>query len=216
MAAQLSKLLGFGYESLSITTLALAGIIALLVYYTIYPVKLDAREPPLVRQRIPFIGHLIGLLTESHSYHGHHYARHKLPICTLPILGGKLYVVTDPALAHSAALNRNLSFDPFLIEYSRRLLDVSERAVAGMKDHEWYLKWLRIIYGAMTGSDLAALNAASVRSLLQSFNAVPKEGVVVDSLWDWVSGVMGLASTDGLYGRRNPFRLDPGLTESYW
>jgi hypothetical protein len=59
--------------------LVLAAAITLLVVYLVrFPVRMDPQEPPILRPRIPFIGHLLGLISLSHGYH-------RLQLCvTLP------------------------------------------------------------------------------------------------------------------------------------
>ena len=52
---------------LSTILLILGGIV--LVYFITFPAQVDAREPPLVRPAIPFIGHVYGLLRHSYDYH---------------------------------------------------------------------------------------------------------------------------------------------------
>lgn len=45
------------------------AITLMLAYLVRFPVRMDPKEPPILRPRIPFIGHLIGLIWLSHSYH---------------------------------------------------------------------------------------------------------------------------------------------------
>jgi hypothetical protein len=114
-----------------------------------------------------------------------------------------------------------------VLEYAARLMGASRAALRALGDGAFFARWLRIVYSSMTGGDLVALNAASVRSVLEALNAFGSgsdgdgdgdgQVVEVESLWVWARDVMSMASMDGLLGRRrNPFRLDPGLTESYW
>ena len=53
-------------------------------------------------------------------------AKKPLPIATLPMINGKLYIITQPTLIQSAYRNKNLSFDPFMIDFAQRMLDLSE------------------------------------------------------------------------------------------
>jgi hypothetical protein len=54
----------------SITMLGAIGLACATVIflYNLLRVKLDPREPPVVHPKIPFFGHLIGMLTEGPLY----------------------------------------------------------------------------------------------------------------------------------------------------
>lgn len=56
--------------ALSTTTIgAIALVVAIGVYFSgLLDAKLDSREPPLVRPKVPYIGHIIGLLTDGPNY----------------------------------------------------------------------------------------------------------------------------------------------------
>jgi hypothetical protein len=56
--------------ALSTTTIgAIALVVALGVYLSgLLDVKIDPREPPVIRPKIPFIGHIIGMLTDGPHY----------------------------------------------------------------------------------------------------------------------------------------------------
>lgn len=60
----------YAIMALSMTTIgAIALAIAIGVYLSgLLDVKMDPREPPVVRPKVPFIGHIIGLLTDGPNY----------------------------------------------------------------------------------------------------------------------------------------------------
>lgn len=60
--------LAFLAGGFSVTGVAFAGAVAVLIYLYIWPVRLDAREPPMIRPIIPFVGHLIGLIWKGNRY----------------------------------------------------------------------------------------------------------------------------------------------------
>lgn len=74
------------------------GVLLLICLQAFIP-RMDPHEPPLLKPRIPFIGHLIGLLRHQKHYFDILNEKYRLPIYTLPVLGGKIYVVTSPELA---------------------------------------------------------------------------------------------------------------------
>ena len=58
-------------RGMSPTALTVACVVIPLVAFIIkagYFMTLDPREPPLVRSKVPFIGHILGLITEESNY----------------------------------------------------------------------------------------------------------------------------------------------------
>lgn len=53
--------------SLSVVVAGVAILVATLHYF--FGLKLDPREPPLLPQKVPLIGHLIGFLRNGNSYY---------------------------------------------------------------------------------------------------------------------------------------------------
>jgi len=69
--------------------------------------------------------------------------KHRLPICTLPMLNGKMYLINSPGLIAAGMRNRDLSFDPFSLEFAEGLLGI-ERKYVDMWSAEvrWVLPYL--------------------------------------------------------------------------
>ena len=88
--------------------LALVGI--MLAQRLLAP-RLDPREPPVLKPRIPLVGHIIGLLRHRSNFFGLLRAQNPMPIATLPMLNGKLYALWSPGLIHAAMRHKDLSFD---------------------------------------------------------------------------------------------------------
>lgn len=40
-----------------------------LVFVVMFPVRMTDDEPPILRPKVPYIGHLLGMLMLSHNYH---------------------------------------------------------------------------------------------------------------------------------------------------
>jgi hypothetical protein len=59
---------GDTYSAISIAVPTVATVVALLSWL-LWPTSLDPREPPLVNSRIPFVGHLIGILWYHQRYY---------------------------------------------------------------------------------------------------------------------------------------------------
>jgi hypothetical protein len=56
--------------AVSTTTLGALGLgVAIFVFVAnLMRVKIDPREPPVVYHKIPFLGHVVGMLTQGPSY----------------------------------------------------------------------------------------------------------------------------------------------------
>ncbi|WQF77337.1 Putative cytochrome P450 [Colletotrichum destructivum] len=200
------------------TALAAIPLFLFLAYLVANPVALDPNEPPLARPTIPFIGHIIGLFQHSWKYLDIVHAKHPGPILTLPMLNGKAYIITDPDLAQSAIRNRALSFDPHLRDFVQGMTGpgVDAATMTTWDDPAFFGPWVKIIYGAMAGRPLLALNVSAVGRVAASLNAVGGGATDVEDLYRWTREVFTLASTDSLYGRENPLRADRRLVDAYW
>jgi len=50
-----------------------------------------------------------------------------MPICSLPMLNGYIYVINDSALISAAMRNRNSSVDPFTLEFATGSMGMTQR-----------------------------------------------------------------------------------------
>lgn len=60
-------------------------------------------------------------------------AKTPMPICTLPMLNGKVYAITDPVLAQAAFRSKDMSFDPFVIAFTQKMTGLSDEAMEPIK-----------------------------------------------------------------------------------
>ncbi|KAH8682620.1 cytochrome P450 [Xylariales sp. PMI_506] len=187
-----------------------------LSYFILYPLRLDSAEPPLLKPTIPFIGHLLGLISLSHGYHRRLFQKHKKPIYTLPILGGKLYVINSPELAQSAIRSRTLNFEPYVTEFIRNMTKTSAAAMEIYENPDFFSQWHQIVYSSLTGQHLMGINLATLQTLTKSLNEVPRDGLAVPDIFLWMRDLMTLASTNSLLGDKNPWKYDARLFEAYW
>ncbi|OHW95334.1 prostacyclin synthase [Colletotrichum incanum] len=197
------------------TALAAVPLLLLVAYLVANPVSMDPKEPPLVHARIPLVGHVIGILQHSWQYLDMIYAKYPVPILTLPMLSGKVYVVNDPELAQAALRNRSLSFDPFLRDLVKGMANTSAETMKTWDDPAFYGRWVKILYGGMAGQSLLGLNISAVGKVAASMNEIGDD-VVVENLYRWNRQMFTLASTDSLYGSMNPMRADRRLIDAYW
>ena len=139
-----------------------------------------------------------------------------MPICTLPILGGKIYVVNSPEFAHAVIRNRSLNFEPLITDFIRRLADISDKAMEIYEDPAFSAPWMKVVYSSMTGESLRSLNATALKVVTGTLNELPSEGIVVPDLYVWARDLVTMASTTSLMGSKSPWRSDPRLINAYW
>ena len=135
-----------------VVTVVLTALVLRLANHFLGP-KYDSREPPLVSQKVPYLGHLIGLIQHGLMYienlrylssadfqdnHADFFcsAKHPLPAFTLQTLTRRTYIVVDPDLISAVQKNaKALTFHPFVSFMSKRLFDADERAMAAISEN---------------------------------------------------------------------------------
>ncbi|PSN74430.1 cytochrome P450 [Corynespora cassiicola Philippines] len=184
----------------------------------------DPREPPVLRPAVPFIGHLIGMVWQGPPYLAKLSKICKSPIFTLPILSGRTYVVTSPALA--ALVQRNsstLDFNQLIVATAPRMMGISDEATKIIADAKAKEEGrLRMVESVMHTMVQPLLGANKIEALVQS---------QLDHFSDWFSRVedgqefdlhravtreVSLASMRTFYGPKNPFAIRPELVEEFW
>ncbi|KAI4254491.1 MAG: hypothetical protein LQ352_003066 [Teloschistes flavicans] len=147
-----------------------------------------------------------------------------LPIYTLPMLSGKTYVVTSIDLVN--AVNRNskiLAFNPFIAFLGKRITghdETTSRIVQHNLNGENGQGYVIEIHDG-TVSSLAsgpALNdmTANMLAAAMTFFDRLKPGAVID-LFAWTKRMVTLCSTQGIYGKDNPFNTDvERMVRNFW
>jgi hypothetical protein len=144
-----------------------------------------------------------------------------MPIATLPMINAKLYMITSPALVQSAFRSKNLSFDPFMVEFAQSMLGVSDATMvpikfAGDEKQPGFLDvFVREIHGAMVGEHLHKMNTDALREVASALNGLEKT-FEPSSLYLWLREMMTIATCNALLGSHNPMIKDPSLIDSLW
>ncbi|KUJ10373.1 cytochrome P450 [Mollisia scopiformis] len=202
-------------------SIILAAVAVLLIIRQRLAIQLDPREPPILKPRIPYIGHIIGLSRYHGAYFDKLYARKPMPIATLPMLNGKLYVITDPVMAQNAFRHKNLSFDPFTLEFAQRMLGVSDETMVPVsfagdeKNPSFLSEFVKEIHNAMSGQYLHKMNADALNGVAVSINGLGKT-FETESLFYWLRKTMTVATADALFGSHNPVKSDSDLVQALW
>ncbi|KAK0623481.1 cytochrome P450 [Immersiella caudata] len=212
----MSSLISDGLSPAAITLTAVALPLLLLLFKKAYFPALDPHEPPLLRPWIPFIGHIISLARESNGYYARLFRKKPLPICTLPMLNGKLYVIHSAPLIAAGMRNRELSFDPFAVDFSEGLLGIERKYVDEVfAKPGWVQTMTDTVHAALAGGNVKIMKAACYRELAEGLNGLAKEGPVeVGNSYDWLALVVPRAFLRALFGKNNPF--DDRAIQALW
>lgn len=186
----------------------------------------DPKEPPLIPSRIPFIGHVIGLLRHGSGYYSETAKKYNLPIFTLGLPRGKIYVVTSPSLV--AACDRRskiVSFAPYVVDFARRLLVASQSSIDLLSEDLLGEKGpVTLRAGTMNAMHQTLKPGGSLTEITQTmledlskFLCSPihdnEEGLL---LFEWIRSFVTLASTNAIYGSdKNPMQ-NPEVANGLW
>ncbi|KAJ3544468.1 hypothetical protein NM208_g3026 [Fusarium decemcellulare] len=180
--------------------LVLVPILSILLKKFLFP-TFDPREPPVLRPRIPFVGHIIGMIRERTSCN-----ESSMPICTLPMLHGKMYVINSPDLISAAMKNTHISFNAFLKEVPVGLLGLDQRLADIASDQRVIDSLIHVIHSTLTGEPLYRMNVQVLSAIMGKFNGIPLgTGAEVDDTYEWIWDIMFPAGMHALFGEKNPF-----------
>ncbi|KAI5460810.1 cytochrome P450 [Mariannaea sp. PMI_226] len=190
---------------MALTLLAIASLpIAHFLKKLLWP-TFDAREPPIIRPRIPAIGHLIALATEKSGFYRRLYKENTLPICTLPMLSGKLYVINSPGLVSAAMKNKDLSFDPFSLEFSSGAMGLTKEHIRLYSKPGTIEKIYNVIHMSLTGENLGKMTIVGLDEISLILNAIPTDESRIPNSLEWFRRPMFNTVMKCLYGEKNPF-----------
>ncbi|THY99138.1 cytochrome P450 [Aureobasidium pullulans] len=149
------------------------------------------------------------------------------PICTIPLLTGKAYVVGCPSTIQASFRNRDISFAPFAIEFVDRMDVLSQAAKKAYAEglHEAVIK---TFHSTMNGASLRKMNVVALQEVARLLPggatepADPQTGcqttsVQVEDVWVWLRDIMTISTTTALFGKKNsPWLKHPSLVKTYW
>lgn len=154
-------------------TLALALVGVFAVYFflraLLRPTQ-DDKEPPAVETTIPFLGHILGMLTHQSNFHTHMRDAAGLPVYTLRMPWFGLYVVNSaPVITAVQRQFLTIAFPPIDAKAARHGMGGSKAALDVlatdmMADGSYLRTYDAAIHPAVTLGP-GQLNRASVRVL---------------------------------------------------
>ncbi|CAL3965309.1 unnamed protein product [Diplocarpon coronariae] len=185
----------------------------------------DRRDPPVVRSKIPLIGHLFGIVRQQADYYQTLNATHQKPIFTLDILSQRIHVITCPSLVQSVFRNAaSLSFDPITTSASKRVFQMTERqtkllqGTAPREEGRGESSVAKATYQVMhatlqPGASLFQTTAVALQRFASSLDGIGAQGHEV-RLYEWLQHHFTIATAEALYGASNPVSEDSGMVRS--
>ena len=156
-------------------------------------------------------------------------AQHKLPIYTLQMLNVKMYIINAPDLVVAVQRSsKNILFSPIVAGMIPRFFDVDKDVTSltakNMQDEngEWMnthlmnKAYVHLLPGPNLDIIIRKMQVALNQLMDQLREQTKGDEDVVVGLFAWIKKSSGLASTDAIYGRENPFKLQPELFEAFW
>ena len=154
------------------------------------------------------------------SYHSN---KCKLPIYTLNMLNGKVYVVTAPELVN--AVNRNsksLAFNPFIAQLGKRItghdkktsqivqhnLNGEEGPGYVVEIHDGHIPALGNLENLHNMTKVMLMEASAYLDALKTDEEI--------ELFTWTRQMMTLCSTRAIYGPENPFNKNSRYNNLFW
>ncbi|KAK2673854.1 Cytochrome P450 superfamily [Fusarium oxysporum f. sp. vasinfectum] len=184
----------------------LSGLLFLLGRY-VSP-SVDSLEPPLLKPRFPLVGHIISMFSEGGGFYVRLFKERRMPICTLPMLNGKVYIINSPDLIQSALKNNDISFDPFLVEFSKAMWGLSQNAGDLISDKEYLKTGLSIIQSTLMGEPLHRLNLSALTRLMTYLNPIKPGGALeAPDVFIWLRDILTDATATALFGVKNPLTV---------
>ncbi|KAJ5173641.1 uncharacterized protein N7500_001572 [Penicillium coprophilum] len=200
----------------------------MLVLYTL--IRSPSNEPPSISSRIPFVGHLIGLIQygpDISIYSSYNLDSRKIPgsekhhqhsIFAVNIFSLKVFVTSSPAIMRAAQKRPTvITLEPLLSLIQKRLCQTPRHKLSSLCDQgdgpSLISKIVHDKTHALAGRHLDRMNEIMLQRLLPMIDDMAN-GETVD-LSKWLRQVITLISTDSIYGRLNPFK-NPQIENTFW
>ncbi|KAI1503392.1 cytochrome P450 [Biscogniauxia marginata] len=169
------------------TFTCVVGVVAATYLFLLALLRLtqEAKEPPSISNTIPFITPILKMVSKGLIY-------------TLRMPGSRIYVINSAPLITSVQSQfRTLSFTTIEVNIAANVIGVTKAT-----------------------NDIIGRNVTSDGSYLMSFpkyvhSALSAGGVKTIKMFQWVRHELLLASTEGVYGPKNPFR-DPAMEKAWY
>lgn len=217
----LPELLARGLETLRTTPLITAAMAVAFTFAILQALgpRVDPREPPLVKPRVPLIGHIIGMMRQQAQYHITLQRTTGKPIATLPMLTGKMYAVWDPYLIAAGLRSKSLSTTPHVLDATPVVAQVSPHTVALLGGPEGpplvNHMMQQVIPTSLKGANMQRLNQTALTSIASQLTTLAPSStapIPIPNAWLWLRHLLTSATGTAIYGAHNPFTTTTATT----
>ncbi|KAF5001557.1 hypothetical protein FDECE_10905 [Fusarium decemcellulare] len=208
----------------NLSTLQIGGVFCLLIVIIalVSRKQPDPREPPYVKERIPYFSHIYGLLKHGLRYFDLVSAQQPHPIFTIDMSGQKNYIVTSPELVQAVQRNTtSLSFSPAMIPAFRRMMGFDEAGIElifrdahtekGMYGEIHRVQKASLLPGTASLDELCSL----IRDKLMLAINESLSSQTID-FYAWIQDLFMRTNNSACFGEKDPFTLDPSLNATFW
>ncbi|TLD14907.1 hypothetical protein PspLS_10793 [Pyricularia sp. CBS 133598] len=181
-------------------------------------------EPELISRGIPFLTTALDLILKNKGLHPQLRDKYNLPIYTLPLPGVRLYIVNfRPLISAVQAQFRTLSFCPLEAMFLRNIIGINDSTNAIIRrdlnsDGGYFMQFPKYIHDAVfPGPGLDSLNKRAIQVIAESLERLtlsPNAARKV-KLFEWARHEILMATTEAVYGPRNPFR-EPKMEKAWY
>ncbi|KAI1759917.1 cytochrome P450 [Hypoxylon sp. FL1150] len=173
----------------------------------------DAREPQAIENAIPFISPILSMAAKKANFYSLMRDRYNLPLYSLRMPGSRIYVVNSTSLIPVVQRQfRTLSFTALESKLARDVMGVSKNTHEiisrdNTRDEGYLMTFPKYIHPAVSaGLGLDAMNRRLVEVLAESLDVWVKRGPTTVNMFQWIRHELVIATTEGVYGPKNPFR----------
>lgn len=147
--------------------------------------------------------------------------KYNLPLYCLRMPGSRIYVINSTSLIPIVQRQfRTLSFTALESKLARDVMGVSKSTHEiisrdNTRDEGYLVTFPKYIHPAVSaGPGLDAMNRRSVEVLAESLDVWANRGPATVKMFKWIRHELLIATTEGVYGPKNPYR-DPTMEEAW-
>ncbi|KAF7867294.1 hypothetical protein EAF04_005377 [Stromatinia cepivora] len=208
----------------SMLALVLGSLAATYVFFlALLRFTQASKEPPAIEITIPFITPLLGSISGMQKYAVKLRDKYGLPIYTLRMPGQRIYVINSLSLIPPLQRElKTIAFAPIEAQAAATVMGVGPagNAIIGsdkMFEHDSYLStFVPSTFPALSpGPGLDAINGAAIQYMSHSLGKLGENGSTAVELFSWVRRQLFMATTESIYGPKNPFR-DSTLEQAWY
>jgi len=131
---------------------------------------------------------------------------HQLPICNLPIMGTDLYAINSVPLITAAMRNKDLSFDPFALEFGAVAVGLS-KAHRHVLAKDGVMEVFTNINGSqLKGEELLRVSINALGDLSKVLGQIKAgEPLFVPDVYLWLRTMISMSTIRAIFGENSPF-----------